>query len=228
GNLAMHWLSRRNATSTIATLSRLDATLEQVAANFRCRRGDVHRTIDPRDGRMAAVRQWCAGIDAGAQVADVGCGAGRFLARLAAERPSLRLSGIDAAATPSVPLPHGVAYAQRRVLNLASDGRTFDAAFAVDVLQHTLLPAQAVAEICRVVRSGGRILLIDKDRRHQSRSEHAPWERWFTADEVSRWLAEFCDDVSVREVSHGTAPPQHGLYLCWTAVRRKAAARLAA
>jgi hypothetical protein len=76
GNRAMTWLTRRPVSSTIATLARLDAAIQQVTANFRHKRGDVHRTIDPDDGRMMAVRQWCAGIDAGAQVADVGCGTG--------------------------------------------------------------------------------------------------------------------------------------------------------
>ena len=34
----------------------------------------------------------------------------------------------------------------------------------MESLEHALLPEQAVAELCRVVRPGGSVLVIDKDR----------------------------------------------------------------
>ena len=228
GNRALSWLGRRTMTSTIAALARLDAVFEQVVANFLDKRGDVHRAIDGDDGRMVAVRQWCAGIDAGAGVADVGCGAGRYSARLAAERPALRLTGIDVGSAPVAQLPEGVAYRQGQMLDLRLMQQGYDAAFSVEALEHALLPEQAVAEICRMVRPGGQVLIIDKDRRRQPLSDHAPWERWFTAEEVSRWLAAHCDDVRVTEITHGTSPAQHGLFFCWTGVRRTNVARKAA
>jgi ubiquinone/menaquinone biosynthesis C-methylase UbiE len=101
----------------------------------------------------------------------------------------------------------------------AADGE-FDGAFAVESLEHSLLPQHAVRELCRVVRPGGRVLIIDKQRSKQPLSEHQPWEQWFAPNDIAAWLAEACDDVSVAEIPHGRHVRPTGLFLCWQGRRR--------
>jgi SAM-dependent methyltransferase len=116
-------------------------------------------------------------------------------------------------------LPHGIEGRRGSLLNLpAADGQ-FDAALAVESLEHALLAQRAVDELCRVVRPGGSILIIDKDLARQGLSEHEPWEQWFAPHEVAGWLSRHCTDVAVRQVCHVPAYRKRPLFLAWTARR---------
>jgi SAM-dependent methyltransferase len=95
-------------------------------------------------------------------VLDAGCGTGGFMARLAAQRPDLRVAGIDyfpaAAARAAKKSGRPAACASVQVLPFA-DG-VFDAVVSADVLCHrSLEPGAALDEFARVLRPGGRLVL---------------------------------------------------------------------
>jgi SAM-dependent methyltransferase len=116
---------------------------------------------------------------AGRRIADVGCGTGRLLARLAAEGATA--VGVDrnpgmleraAARTPG-----RVAQADASRLPLAD--HSVHAAVAVTVLEFTAEPARVLAEMARVTRPGGRLVVgvlnprsawgwTDRGRRHRA------------------------------------------------------------
>lgn len=216
-----------------ATIEFLRAAAEQVRSAFASTVCDFPAEIDARDGRWRAVRDWRSALQDGASLIDVGCGRGRYLRRLAAAFPQGPLTGVDVSPQFLRDLPRGVAAKSGTQLRIPAATGEFDGAMSIESLEHALLPRQAVSELCRVVRPGGGVLIIDKDRRRQALSRHQPWERWFTADEVHGWLAEHCDQVAVRSIEHGTAEltrsiRRSNLFLCWTARKRSPAVRRAA
>lgn len=90
-------------------------------------------------------------------VVDVGCGNGAYVSRLRAERPALRVLGLDlspglAAATGA---PAAVADAARLPL---PDG-VADGVLCLHMLYHVPEPAAAVAEVARVRAPGGTALV---------------------------------------------------------------------
>lgn len=180
----------------------LDAAVLQVAASFDVERPDLPDRIAANDGRFLAVRDWFAALPADARVADVGCGSGRFCRRLLESFPKARLTGVDGASAALERLPQGVSPREGSLLRTGLADDWLDGAFAVESLEHSLLPELAVAELCRIVRPGGRVLVIDKDRAQQPLSEHAPWERWFSPRELAAWLRRHCDQVCVRPIAH--------------------------
>jgi ubiquinone/menaquinone biosynthesis C-methylase UbiE len=95
----------------------------------------------------------------------------------------------------------------------------FDAAYATESLEHAVEIERAVAEICRVVKPGGRIAVIDKNARKWGRLETPEWERWFTRRELERLLARHCQTVASRFISYWEDVPPDGLFLAWLAVR---------
>jgi SAM-dependent methyltransferase len=109
-------------------------------------------------------------MQAGEHVVEVGCGSGVFLPLLAlAVGETGQVVGLDHAATfvqkarersePTrwVQVDEGDAYA------LPYAGQSFDAAHCDRVLMHLDDPSAALAEMCRVVRPGGRVVVAEPD-----------------------------------------------------------------
>jgi ubiquinone/menaquinone biosynthesis C-methylase UbiE len=116
---------------------------------------------------VAAVERAAGRVD-GLRVLDAGCGTGRFTACV--ERRAARLAGVDLD-----PAMLAVAAHRVRVPLLAADAcrlpfqdAAFDVAIAVTVCEFTASPAAVVAELARVTRPGGRIVIGALNRR-------SPW-----------------------------------------------------
>jgi len=199
----------------------LDAARLQVETAFETSEQILPDSIAPSDGRMQAARRWLAGLRPDAVVADVGCGSGRFLRQLAAEFPLLRFIGIDPSRRLLAELPAYVEPRQGGLLRIPAADGEFDGVLAVESLEHALLPDHAVREICRVVRPGGSVLIIDKHRARQALSRHEPWEQWFEPEQVAAWLSAGCGHVRVEPVSHGSRPPSRPLFVAWSGTARR-------
>jgi SAM-dependent methyltransferase len=130
-------------------------------------------------------------LEAGIAVADVGCGQGKALNRLAALYPASRFTGFDlceetVAAARAEAMALGlsnVEFEQRDATYLsASDG--FDLIFTFDAVHDQAHPAAVLANIRRLLKPGGVYLMQDID----SRSD--------VADNVDRPLAPFIYAIS--------------------------------
>jgi SAM-dependent methyltransferase len=198
----------------------LRAARAQIAATFAVGgAGTAAQPLDNDDARWQCVARWSATLPAGALVADLGCGSGRYLHALARQRPDLRLVGIDPDLRALATVQGAVDCRPGDLLDLPARTGEFDGVFTVESLEHTLLPARAVAELCRVVRLDGQVLVLDKHRAHQPLSRCQPWERWFEPTEVTTWLAPWCRDVRWQPLPHVADRRAQPLFLSWTAIR---------
>jgi ubiquinone/menaquinone biosynthesis C-methylase UbiE len=110
-------------------------------------------------------------LRAGLSVLEVGCGVGHDALRLAAQvGPAGRVVGIDLSAelitrasqrAAPLGLPVRFEVGNAQALGFADD--SFDAARVDRVLQHLDDPGQAVREMARVVRPGGRVVALEPD-----------------------------------------------------------------
>lgn len=113
-----------------------------------------------------------AGLQTGIDILDVGCGAGQFLFKLAAQYPNCRFTGIDGD-------PHGVALAQRAAAEKGlSDRISFHHVYGQDMTYHDQfdlavmfevlheLPVSArpgvMSAIYRALRPGGLLFILDE------------------------------------------------------------------
>ncbi len=197
-----------------------DALSRQPEAPLPEPAADLPDTIDQADGRVQEVREWCSTLPPDGRVADVGCGKGRFLKHLTAWFPAMEFTAIDPSEAMLTQAPPAAARLRGCLLQLPADDGAFDGAFAVESLEHAVLPRQGVAELCRVVRPGGKVLIIDKHRDRQPFSEHEPWERWFTPEELAAWLGPYCNDVTIEPVSHQEGLGGNDLFLAASGTRR--------
>lgn len=173
-------------------------------------------TIDPRIYHVQFVVQFLGDL-AGKRVLDVGSGKGRFARVIQEQSPGSHVYALDLseAMLRFVPPGVGAISASMTLLPFASDG--FDCGYAIESLEHAIDIEKAVAEICRVVKPGGRIVVIDKNVEHWGKLQTPRWEKWFGRKELELMLRRHCRQVESRPISYWEDIEPDGLFLAWTA-----------
>ncbi len=175
-------------------------------------------TIDPRIYHVQLILEFFGDLN-GRRVADIGSGKGRFARVLQQRYPGARLCAFDLAQTMLRCVPQGIERCQGSMTALPFRDGSFDCAYATESLEHAVDIAGAVGELCRIVRPGGRIAIIDKNAAQWGRLKTPPWEKWFERTELEKLLRRDCAEVSSRPISYWEDVAPDGLFLAWLARR---------
>lgn len=150
---------------------------------------------------------------AGDRLAHVGCGNGEVDVALALATPGLHVVSLDVVLPRvvhtrdlgrDVGITLGAVVGDVRALPLAD--ASMDAVVCLAVLQHLAEPARAARALARLVRPGGRILILEPD--HESRL-------WYSsADEGTRAFEQARQLLAGRHHAHSPdTPPRLGLHV---------------
>jgi len=201
---------------------RLDPELrEQIRRSFdEASRDEKHfpSTIDPRIQHVQVLLKFFGDLT-DKRVLDVGCGKGRFARVLKERNPEAEVWGLDISEEMLQFVPAGIQTKAGSMTELPFADSTFDCAYATESLEHAVDIGRAVDEICRVVRPGGKIVIIDKNAEHWGRLETDPWEQWFSRAQVESLLRRHCRKVRSEFLSYWEDVPADGLFLVWFADR---------
>ena len=173
-------------------------------------------TIDARIYHVQLLLEYFGNIN-GKRVLDVGCGKGRFARVLHERYPQASITGLDLAEAMLRHVPAGIGACAGSMTALPFPSDSFDSAYATESLEHAVDIDTAVAEICRVVKPGGRIVIIDKNKQKWGRLKTPEWEKWFDRRQLERLLEKHCRQVSSREISYWEDVAPDGLFLAWLA-----------
>src|SRR5262245_47865730 len=177
-------------------------------------------TIAPDAFELRAALEWL-GEPRGRLVVDVGCAKGRFV-RALSDRGA-RMVGVDRtwnlvrAASGSVPQ---ASFVRSSITHLPILASRCDALLCVEVIEHVPEVERALAELARVLKPGGRAIVIDKNLLGIGFSRFWPnwlykpvmellgkWfyprdfpfrERWYTARRMKRMLDHHFSTVEIR------------------------------
>jgi ubiquinone/menaquinone biosynthesis C-methylase UbiE len=175
-------------------------------------------TIDPRIYHVRLIRDHLGAL-AGKRVLDAGCGKGRFARVLQQREPACEIWGLDISEEMLRFVPEGIHTRAGSMTELPFEDGFFDAAYATESLEHAVEIEKAVSELCRVVKPGGRIAIIDKNAEQWGKLQTPEWERWFTRKGLERLLRRHCREVSSRYISYWEDVEPDGLFLAWLAVK---------
>jgi len=201
---------------------RLTAELEeQIRRSFDEASGDEEHfpsTIDPRIYHVKLLLEHLGDLS-GRRALDVGCGKGRF-ARIFQERyPQAEMWGLDISEEMLRRVPAGIHTRAGSMTALPFEDGWFDAAYATESLEHAVEIDVAVGEICRVVKPGGHIAIIDKNAEHFGKLKTPQWERWFDRKELERLLQRSCREVRSQYISYWEDVEPDGMFIAWLATR---------
>jgi ubiquinone/menaquinone biosynthesis C-methylase UbiE len=209
----MFWKKAKPHTATVP--------LQEIVRHFNAAAADEENfptTIDPRIYHVRLILEYFGDLN-GKRILDVGCGKGRF-ARVLAERFSgASIVAFDLAEAMLQHVPAGVNACAGSMTALPFPAGAFDCAYATESLEHAVEIDVAVAEMCRVVKPGGRIVIIDKNSQQWGRLKTPEWEKWFGRKELEKLLARHCARVSSRPISYWEDVAPDGLFLAWMAER---------
>ncbi|MDH3443179.1 MAG: metalloregulator ArsR/SmtB family transcription factor [Deltaproteobacteria bacterium] len=129
-------------------------------------------------------------------VADIGCGTGSLTFELA--RVAGKVTGIDlsmemlrrARSAARDNKIDNVEFRHADATKLPIEASSVDAAFCVMVLHFLVDPERTVAELCRITRPGGRVILLDVVAHQQQWMREQMAHRWlgFDRDSIEGWF----------------------------------------
>ena len=175
-------------------------------------------TIDPRIQHVQVLLKFFGDLTDKC-VLDVGCGKGRFARVLGEHYPEAEIWGLDISEEMLRFVPAGINTRAGLMTELPFADSTFDCVYATESLEHAVEIQKAVDEMCRVLKPGGKLVIIDKNAEHWGRFKTPAWERWFTRGELEKMLRRNCREVSSDFISYWEDVAPDGLFLSWFATK---------
>ncbi|HUP05424.1 MAG TPA: class I SAM-dependent methyltransferase [Bryobacteraceae bacterium] len=194
--------------------ARIQASFDESAADEE----HFPATIDPRIYHLKLIREHLGPL-AGRRVLDAGCGKGRFARVFLQQEPAAELWGLDISEAMLRHAPAELRTHAGSMTDMPFEDGFFDGLYATESLEHAVEIERAVAEICRVVKRGGRIAIVDKNAAQWGKLATPEWERWFGREELEGLLRRHCREVSSRYISYWEDVAPDGLFLAWLAVK---------
>lgn len=173
----------------------LDANYLRIHRHFNAVANDsvvYPEEIDLEDARYQFISDY---VKNGMHIAEIGCGKGRFLKGLQKQFNELTLAGVDIAEEMLAYVPGAIEKVVGRLENIPLEDRTYDIVFSVEAIEHSINKEKAIQEMARILKTNGRLLIVDKNKQHWGRLNCPAWESWLDINEIEQAMKRFCVEV---------------------------------
>lgn len=215
----LNWLKSklgggRPQQTAAVPLSEIRSSFEQAASDEE----HFPSTIDPRIYHVQLIARFFGDL-AGKRVLDAGSGKGRFARVLLEQNPEARIVTLDLALAMLKHVAPPLEPVCGTLTQYPFADASFDCVYATESLEHAVDIDRAVAELTRVLKPGGKLVIIDKNVEHWGRFDTPAWEKWFDRREMEKLLGRHCREVSSEFISYWEDVPPDGLFIAWKAIR---------
>ncbi len=189
----------------------IDAECLRVARHFDTTAHHYAPVMNPHDGRAHAILAEAAHAS---RILDAGCGNGRYAALIKQKLPQVDVHAVDVSNEMLRHVPPTISCKNASIQNLPYPDNYFDLVYCVEALEHVPHPAAAIKEMTRVLRPGGRLIIIDKNLAHQGALQIESWERWFDIQALTGLLCAAGLTPRTEFVGYDDHPAD-GLFVAW-------------
>lgn len=162
----------------------LDAVFYKNRLEFDIQADSFSSSISKEDGRYQVILKEINSVHkAGMKIIDVGCEKGRFLTNLLEDVKDSQLYAVDISDKVMGTLSDRIVKENGVLTQIPYDDNTFDITYAVESLEHAIFPENAIKEMLRVTKTGGKVIVVDKSAKALGMLEIDAWEQWFD-DEI--------------------------------------------
>ena len=199
----------------------IDALHLKISSFFNNNADIFPKEVSLNDGRLEAVHAHLGNLE-NKEILDAGCGKGRFAVKIKDLYSSCKVHGVDISEELLKEVPDCILKKKGSILNLPYDTETFDSVFCIEALEHVIRAEKAIAELCRVLKDDGRIIIIDKNIKKLGSMKITEFEQWFDENEVKTILEKYCHNVSVKQINCDSHE-NNDLFLAWTGIKSNSA-----
>lgn len=176
----------------------LDAERLYIEKWFDHNTQDFPEIIEETDARCQLVWEKAGSLGGESKIAEIGCGKGRFIRSILENGFNGKIDGYDISENLLKYLPGQAKGIHGRMENIPCEDNEYDFVFCIEALEHSQNMKSAVSEMARILKPGGSLLIIDKDKSYWGMMRCSVWENWIGKEELCNCMEAYLKDVKVR------------------------------
>lgn len=180
----------------------MDALYYKCVSEFEIMTEEFHESIDKSDGRYQFILEEIKKVPGEKRICDAGCGKGRYLYNLVQDTQGNCFSGMDLSESVLKKIDLEIEIKQGSLTQCPYEDEEFDIVYTVEALEHAIYIENAINELLRITKKGGKVIIVDKNNAAKGMLEIEEWEQWFSdelfecyADKLGYYL-EIVSDIS--------------------------------
>lgn len=201
----------------------LDALALKEKLEFEKQAPTFLEEIDDADGRYLCIQNSVEELmekdGHELKICDVACGKGRYLKKLQKKYPMNEYYVTDLSSKVMENIEHVEEKKICSMTNISYEDAKFDFVYVCEAYEHAINLKGAFEELFRILKKGGKFVIIDKPIDKKGEMEIDEWEQWISDEDINSYAKECGGNVRIeKNISYENR--NDGLFRAWIIEKR--------